>query len=156
MKSPAKDGKISQIRMNKKKIASFYNSMVSHFEVEMHGSKPIFLLQILNNFEDYIFEDEEEFTSKWRGYYKQYLGLKAKRWKLNDSRPANTHQDHIIVCKICERKFKIDQLTSHSKDCLELSKEVENFSNHQKQIIKLAESASELKQEITVKCSLKR
>lgn len=151
----AKEESMDIIRNNKIRLADLYRKMIRQNERKAGGLRVIFLHEIFNHLEDYMFEDEDEFVAKWKGYFKQYLGLKAKRWKLNDNKPTDAHQDS-LVCKICEKKFKIEKLPIHSKDCLDHAKEIENFNNNQKQILKLSETAVDMRQDITVKASIKR
>lgn len=143
------------IKLTKSKLADVYRKILKHIAKKMNGLKLLFFQEVLSNLEDYMFEDEDEYTAKWRGYFKQYLGLKAKRWKLNENKQNSNNQESLI-CNICEKKFIADKLSAHSKTCLEHAKELENFNTIQKQIIKLSEAAVELKQDITVKASIKR
>lgn len=143
------------IKDYKAKLANFYRKLLLQNEKNYGGLLLICWKELFNACEDYMFEDEEEFLAKWKGYFRQYLALKAKRWRLNENIPSNAHQDS-LVCKICAKRFKFEKLPIHSKDCLDHAKEIENFNNNQKQIIKLSEAAVDLRQEITVKASIKR
>lgn len=149
------EGNRDPIRVTKAQISELYRKILKHINTKTDGLKLMFWQRILNQLSDYMFEDEYEYTAKWRGYFKQYLGFKAKTWKLNENKTAASTQDSLI-CKICEKKFKGDKLAAHSKNCLEHAKELENFNSNHKQIIKLSEAAVDLKQDITVKASIKR
>lgn len=140
---------------SKLQLAECYMKIIKRVNKNFAGVRPIVWKETLNQIKDYLFEDEDEFIVKWKSYFKQYLSLKAKRWKLNEEKPASANQD-TLICKICEKMFKAEKLPAHSKDCLDHAKELENFNKNQKDIIKLSESAVDLKQEITIKASIKR
>ena len=143
--------------LERKKItaAILYKKIIDSIDSKF-GQRPMFIQNILRQLERDLFEDEHEFYIKWRSVFKQYLGLKAKKWKLDmNANGANSHEES-LVCKICEKKFSVDKIVLHSKDCVDRAKEKEKLVDNHKKMLKLSEIAFEKKQELTVRATIKR
>lgn len=87
---------------------------------------------------------------------KKYLTLKAKKWKLDTHHHEGATNVESLVCKICEKRFRLDKIVLHSRDCLEREKEKESRVTNHKKLMKLSEVVFEKKQELVVRATIKR
>lgn len=144
-----------QIRALKSDIALLYKRLLKQTKSEAKGLRSIFWQDIRSHLEDFMFEDEDDFTAKWREYFKKYLNLKAKTWRKNQSNLFDRTQE-VAVCQTCNKIFKAEALSGHAGLCLEHSQATENFSKNREQILKLLENASALKQDLSLKASIQK
>lgn len=140
----------------KLRAAELYKKIIENIDAKI-GWRPLHIQNILNQLEQVLFEDEDEFYAKWKNFLKQYLALKAKKWKLDTQHHHhNSVHDDTLVCKICEKRFKFDRIVLHSKDCLEREKEKETLATNHKKLLRLSEHVFEKKQELTVRTTIKK
>lgn len=150
-----KEAKLAPIKVQKNNKAKLYKKIAHHIDLNI-GWRPFYIQRILNYLESDLFEDEIDFYNKWGSFLKQYLALKAKKWKLNDNDDQSKAKEEMMVCQICEKRFQVSKIVEHSKDCLEREKEKEHLASNHKKMLKLSEQAYDKKQELTVRSTIKK
>lgn len=111
----------------------------------------IHFYRIQDQIENTLYDENEESYKKWKQEFSKYLKLKAKSWQLKgESKPE------IIVCRICEKKFKENVFKEHSAECFELSEWKNDLKKKISEISKACETAFEKKQELDVNARLEK
>ena len=105
----------------------------------------IYYYRLQEQIENLLNDDNEESYKKWKQELNKYLKRKAEHWRLKGQTKFE-----IIVCRICEKKFKEDIFKEHSSECYELSAWKKDLKKKNDEITKACETAFDKKQELSV------